>query len=195
MKNFRKVLQPTVSWPIPNLSHMYSSFCLQSQTTITSRLIGRTISILVIEGKFNEARTHCMYNLITVFSSEGEKDEEAEEMNKPGVAKDLLPKDSRIEAAAVASALVLICTEYLRAFKMRNVTMAMKERMESEKKQVEAFQFHEMFCSFIVNAVDQSSFGLSQFVTKSKDERARALRVRLIGLLNTRSRQNCMVIL
>lgn len=58
-----------------------------------------------------------------------------------------------------------------------------RERREYYKKRDRALLQPEQFCSIIVDGADQSAFGLPQFVTKTKDERGRSLKVCTIGVL------------
>lgn len=48
--------------------------------------------------------------------------------------------------------------------------MIMERRMEYEMKQNKAVLLHEKLCSIIVDAANESAFGLPHFVTIPKDK-------------------------
>lgn len=59
----------------------------------------------------------------------------------------------------------------------------MKEQTELKKKQDGAILFPEKYRSILINGADQLAFGLSHFITKSRDERDRSLKISLTGLI------------
>lgn len=80
--------------------------------------------------------------------------------------------------------------ESLKASKMKDIRTVVHERAEYRKKQEKAVLFSNKYCLTILDGADQSGFGWPHSVTKSKNERGHALRIRLIGLLKHRKPSN-----
>lgn len=68
--------------------------------------------------------------------------------------------------------------------KTARIVMVLSEQMHYCAKQKKAKISPAQFCSIIVDGVDQPEFGFLYFMTKAKDVRQRALKVRLIGSLD-----------
>lgn len=74
-------------------------------------------------------------------------------------------------------------TEFILERRKIHVDMVFRERLEYQKKSERAVLHPDRYCSICVDGADQSAFGLPHFATSTKNMRGRALRVRLIGIL------------
>lgn len=61
--------------------------------------------------------------------------------------------------------------------------MVLRERLDYKKKKYRAILTPTQYFSSIIYGSDQSSIGLPQFITKTKDMRGHTLNIRLSGVL------------
>lgn len=65
----------------------------------------------------------------------------------------------------------------------RHVDMVARERREYQRKKEDAILQPGSYCSICIDGADQSAFGLPHFAVNAKSTRGRALKVKLVGLL------------